>query len=168
MNEMFTIGRIVNTHGVKGELRVLPTTDDAKRFSKLKSVYVTRKETKEYEIETIRYHKNFVLIKFKGIDTMDAAELFKNATIKINRSEALPLAEDEYYIGDLYDMAVITEEGRELGIITDIIYTGSNDVYVIEHPETKKEILIPAIKQCIKKVDVQNKQMTVSLLEGLE
>ncbi|MHC1750439.1 MAG: ribosome maturation factor RimM [Cellulosilyticaceae bacterium] len=168
MNEMFTIGRIVNTHGVKGELRILPTTDDVKRFGKLKKVYIVRKDMKEYEIETIRYHKNFVLIKFKGIETMDEAELFKNSLIKINREDGLPLAQDEYYIGDLYDMQVITEEGRILGLITDIIYTGSNDVYVVQEPTTKKEILIPAIKQCIKNVDVAKKQMLVELLEGLE
>lgn len=168
MEQMFTIGRIVNTHGVKGELRVIPTTDDIKRFEKLKTVYVYQKELKEYEITGIRYHKAFVLLKFKGVDTLDDAEMLKNATLKINRKDSLPLQEDEYYIGDLYNLAVETEEGRVLGILQDILYTGSNDVYVVKHPETGKEILIPAIKQCIKQIDLTHKKMTVHLLEGLE
>ena len=166
MTEMFTIGKIVNTHGVKGEMRVQPSTDDIKRFEKLKEVYVDQKGLKTYEIAGVRYHKDFVLIKFKGIDTMNDAELLKNSLIKIDRKDSLPLQEDEYYICDLYDMEVFTEEGRRLGILTDILVTGSNDVYVIT--DNQKELLIPAIKQCIKKVDVEGKQMIVHLLEGLE
>lgn len=168
MEQMFTIGRIVNTHGVKGEMRVIPTTDDIKRFEKLKTVYVYQKELKEYEITGIRYHKAFVLLRFKGIDTLDEAEALKNATLKIDRKDGLPLEEDEYYIGDLYNLAVETEEGRDLGTLQDILYTGSNDVYSVKHPETGKEILIPAIKQCIKKIDMANRKMIVHLLEGLE
>jgi 16S rRNA processing protein RimM len=168
MEQMFTIGKIVNTHGVKGELRILPTTDDVKRFSKLKTVYVQQKEMKTYEIDTIRYHKNFVLLKFKGIESINDAEVLKNATIKIDRKDSLPLGTDEYYISDLYDLNVETEEGRYLGELKEILYTGSNDVYSVVHPETKKEILIPAIKQCILKVDLQNRCLIVHLLEGLE
>lgn len=168
MEQMFTIGRIVNTHGVKGEIRIIPTTDDIKRFEKLKTVYVYQKELKVYEIASIRYHKAFVLLKFKGVDTLDEAELLKNATIKIDRKDSLPLQEDEYYISDLYDLKVETEEGRDLGILKDILYTGSNDVYVVKHPETGKEILIPAIKQCIKQIDLEQQKITVHLLEGLE
>ncbi len=163
---MFTIGKIVNTHGVKGEMRVMPSTDDIKRFEKLKEVYIQQRDLKTYEITAVRYHKQFVLIKLKGIDTMDAAEQMKNSLIKIDRKESLPLGQDEYYMTDLYDMAVVTEEGRELGKLVDILVTGSNDVYVVRNEE--KEILIPAIKQCIKKVDVTARQMTVHLMKGLE
>ncbi|MEG0952053.1 MAG: ribosome maturation factor RimM [Niameybacter sp.] len=166
MEQMFTIGKIVNTHGVKGEVRVLPSTDDVKRFGKLKEIIVQNRTEITKEIETVRYHKNFVLLKFKGIDTMDEAELLKNSTLKINRKEALPLKEDEYYQCDLYGIQVITEEGRDLGELTDILVTGSNDVYVVQ--SAQKEILIPAIKQCILKVDIANRQMIVHLLEGLE
>lgn len=166
MTEMFTIGKIVNTHGVKGEMRVMPSTDDIKRFEKLKEVYIQQRDLKTYEITAVRYHKQFVLIKLKGIDTMDAAEQMKNSLIKIDRKESLPLGQDEYYMTDLYDMAVVTEEGRELGKLVDILVTGSNDVYVVRNEE--KEILIPAIKQCIKKVDVTARQMTVHLMKGLE
>lgn len=169
MEAMFTVGKIVNTHGVKGELKIMPSTDDPKRFSKLKEIYVYRKELKLYDIESVRYHKNMVLIKLKGVDDMNAAELLKGATLKINRKDSLPLRKDEYYISDLYDLEVYTEEdGRFLGIIKDIIYTGSNDVYVIKNKETGKELLIPAIKQVVKSIDLEVGKMIVHLLEGLE
>ena len=147
MEQMFTIGKIVNTHGVKGEVRVLPSTDDVKRFGKLKEVKVENRTMTTYEIETVRYHKNFVLLKFKGIDTMNEAELLKNSLLKIDRKDALPLKKDEYYQCDLYGLRVVTDTGRDLGKLTDILMTGSNDVYVVRNEE--KEILIPAIKQCL-------------------
>ena len=168
MNEMFTVGKIVNTHGVKGEVKVMPTTDDPSRFKKFKSVYVMRKTMTTYEIETVRFHKGCVLIKFKGIDDMDAAELLRGSEIKIDRKDGVPLGKDEYYISDLYDMEVYTEEERFLGKIVDIIETGSNDVYVLKKADRPKDLLIPAIKQVIKNVDVAGKKMTVHLLEGLE
>ncbi len=168
VEKMFTVGKIVNTHGIKGEVKVIPITDDPKRFERLKEIYIERKEMQRYKIEGIRYHKKFVLIKFEGIDTLNDAELFKNATLKINKEDSLPLGNDEYYIGDLYDLNVKTQDGRILGKLIDIIYTGSNDVYVIKNEETGKELLIPAIKQVIKQVDLENKTMSVELLEGLE
>lgn len=168
MNEMFTIGKIVNTHGIKGEIKVMPTTDNPKRFGQLKKVYVEHKTITIYEIENVRYHKECVLLKLKGINDMNGAELLKGSTIKIERQEALPLEEDEYYIGDLYNMAVYTEEERYLGNIIDIIMTGSNDVYVLRKEGRPKDLLIPAIKQVIKKVDVPHQKMNVHLLEGLE
>lgn len=166
MEQMFTIGKIVNTHGVKGEVRVLPSTDDVKRFGKLKEVKVENRTMTTYEIETVRYHKNFVLLKFKGIDTMNEAELLKNSLLKIDRKDALPLKKDEYYQCDLYGLRVVTDTGRDLGKLTDILMTGSNDVYVVRNEE--KEILIPAIKQCILNVDLEAGEMLVHLLEGLE
>ncbi len=165
---MFTIGKIVNTHGIKGELKVVPMTDEPQRFSKLKEVFVERKSMERYEIEAVRYHKNFVLLKLKGVDNMNDGELFKNATLKIDRKDSLPLNKDEYYISDLYDLEVYTEEERYLGTIQDIIYTGSNDVYVVRHSETQKEILLPAIKQVILQVDLEAGKVTVKLLKGLE
>ena len=169
METMFTVGKIVNTHGIKGELKIVPTTDDPKRFKKLKEVYVERKELKKYNIEAVRFHKDFVLLKLEGVDDMTAAELFKGSVVKIDRKDSLPLKKDEYYISDLYDLEVYTEEdARYLGIIVDIIYTGSNDVYVVKNETTQKELLLPAIKQVIKEVDVAARKMTVHLLEGLE
>ena len=168
MNDMFIVGKIVNTHGVKGELRIMPSTDDPKRFSKFKKMYVERKSVEEYEIESVRYHKNFVLIKFKGIDDMTSAELFKGALLKINREDGAPLAKDEYYISDLFGLKVYTEEERYLGEIVDVIYTGSNDVYAVRKEDRAKDLLLPAIKQVIKEVNMLERKMTVALLEGLE
>ncbi len=174
-NKYFVVGKIVNTQGIKGEVRVLPTTDDVSRFELLDFVYVDKKgNIQKYEIENVRYHKQFVIIKFKGIDDMTAGETLKNTEIKITEDMALPLGEDEYYISDLYSMEVVTDDGELLGTIQDIIFTGANDVYVVRNDESEKsekseksEILIPAIKQCILNVDKENNKMTVKLLEGL-
>lgn len=168
-NKYFVVGKIVNTQGIKGEVRVLPTTDDVSRFELLDFVYVDKKgNIQKYEIENVRYHKQFVIIKFKGIDDMTAGETLKNTEVKITEDMALPLGEDEYYISDLYSMEVVTDDGELLGTIQDIIFTGANDVYVVRNDESEKsEILIPAIKQCILNVDKENNKMTVKLLEGL-
>lgn len=168
MNQMFTIGKIVNTHGVKGEIKVMPMTDDPTRFEKLKTVYLVNKTTASYPIETVRYHKGCVLLKLKGIEDMNAAERLKGSEIKIERKDSLPLGKDEYYRADLYDLEVYTEEKRFLGKLVDILETGSNDVYVLRKADRPKDLLIPAIKQVIKDVDIPNKTMTVHLLEGLE
>ena len=167
MDNYFTVGNIVNTQGIKGEIRIMPTVDDVMRFKLLNKIYVERKGSiKEYEIERVRFHKQFVLLKLKGIDDMTSAEALKGSTAKITEDMALPCEEDEYYIKDLYDMSVITEDNTELGIITDILFTGANDVYVIS-PKEGRDILIPAIKDCILNVDIENKVMIVRIPEGL-
>lgn len=167
MDNYFTVGNIVNTQGIKGEMRIMPTVDDIMRFKLLKKVYVERKGViKEYDVENVRFHKQFVLLKLKGIDDMTAAEAFKGSVVKITEDMAIPCEENEYYIKDLYDMKVITEDNTVLGAITDILFTGANDVYVVS-PKEGKDILIPAIKDCILNVDIENKVMTVRLLEGL-
>lgn len=167
MEKYFVVGDIVNTQGIKGELRLMPAVDDIKRFKLLKKIYIDRKGSiTEYEIEGVRFHKQFVLLKLKGIDDMTAAERLKGTTAKITEDMALPCEEDEYYIRDLYDMEVVTDEGERLGILKDVIFTGANDVYEVQ-PNEGKSILIPAIKDCILNVDIENKIMTVRLLEGL-
>lgn len=167
MDDYFVIGDIVNTQGIKGEVRVIPCTDDESRFELLDSIFVEQKgKMKEYNIENVRYHKQFVLLKLEGIDDMTAAEKLKGSVVKIPPEDALPLEEGEYYIRDLYDMEVFTDEGEKLGILSDILFTGANDVYVVK-AEKGKDILIPAIKECILDVDVENKKMTVKLLKGL-
>ncbi|ONI38839.1 16S rRNA processing protein RimM [Candidatus Epulonipiscium fishelsonii] len=162
---MYSIGKIINTHGLKGELKIMPSTEDIERFKKLSKVFLERKTLTEQEIETVRFHKNMVLLKFKGIDTIEEAEKLKNSIIKINKEDALPLNENEYYINDLYDMKVVTDEGIELGIIEDIMFTSANDVYVVK--TQTKPVLIPAIKQCILNVDVPNNTMTIKVIKGL-
>lgn len=167
MENYFVVGNIVNTQGIKGELRVMPTVDDTARFKELDHIFVDRKgNIKEYEIENVRFHKQFVLLKLKGIDDMTSAEALKGTVVKITEDMAVPCEEDEYYIRDLYDMEVVTVEGEKLGVISDVIFTGANDVYAVT-PKEGKDILIPAIKECIVKVDVENNVMTVKLLEGL-
>lgn len=167
MENYFVIGNIVNTQGIKGEVRVMPTVDDVSRFELLDHIFVDRKgNIKEYEVENVRFHKQFVLLKLKGIDDMTAAETLKGTVVKITEDMAVPCEDDEYYIRDLYDMEVVTVEGEKLGIISDVIFTGANDVYAVKNEEGK-EILVPAIKDCIINVDVENNTMTVKLLEGL-
>ncbi|ONI44600.1 16S rRNA processing protein RimM [Candidatus Epulonipiscioides gigas] len=167
--DTFTVGKIVNTHGLKGELRILPSTDDNNRFKKLDSIFIENKKgLNQYDIEEVRFHKNFVLLKLKDINTIEEGEIFKNCLIKIDKKNALPLDKNEYYISDLYDLKVQTEDGRMLGIIDDILFSSANDVYVIKRADNPKPLLIPAIKNCILNVDIENKIMTVKLLEGLE
>lgn len=169
MENYFEIGKIVNTQGIKGDVRIMPTTDDINRFKELKSLTIvnSKNQEKELNIEKVWFHKQFVIIKFEGIDDMTAGETLKNQKIIINRENAIPLEEDEYFISDLYDMEVYEGE-RFLGIITDIIFTGANDVYVVKNKELDKEILIPAIKRCILSVSTTENKMTVNLIKGLE
>lgn len=167
MNDYFVIGKIVNTQGIKGEIKVIPTTDDPLRFEELKEIIIDVKgNLKNLKVKNVRYNKQFVILKLDSIDTMNDAEKLKGYEIKIDSKDALPLEKDEYYIRDLYGIDVITNEGEKLGKIEDIIFTGANDVYVVKE-DNKKDLLIPAIKQCILQVDIENKIMTVKLLEGL-
>lgn len=166
----FEIGKITGTHGIKGTFRVFPTTEDPSRFELLKEVIVDLKGKKEiFKIKNVAYHKNMVLLTVKEIDDINIAERYKNAVILIPEEQALPLEEDEYYTRDLYDMKVYTTEGEYLGIIDNIFATGANDVYAVKNDEipNSKELLIPAIKDCIIDVDVKENKMTVKLLEGL-
>lgn len=167
MQELLEIGQIVSTFGVDGFLKVVPYTDDMYRFDKLKNVYiVTKRETKTKEIEQVKYHKNMVLIKFHNIDNMDEAVKLKDAYIKIDRKDSISLPEDTYFIVDLIGIEVYTDENKKLGILEDIFNTGSNDIYVVKD-ELGKQILLPAISEVIKNIDIHNKKMTVHLINGL-
>ncbi len=167
MKEYFEIGQIVNTNGLKGVLKIKPFTDDITRFNELKTVYISiNKKLKEFEIETVRYAKNMVFLKLKGIDTVEEAENYRNLYIQIHRENAAELEENSYYIADLIDCEVVTDEQVNLGKIVDVFPTGSNDVYVVKD-DMGKQILLPAIKEVIKKVDIENKTIIVHLLKGL-
>ncbi len=169
MNDYFVIGKIVNTQGVRGDVRILPQTDDITRFEKLEKVEIFRENDKNsikvLTIGKVWYHKSFVVIKFKEIENMNDAEKIKDYFIRIDRKDAVPLEEDEYFITDLIGVKVITEDKENLGIIKDVITTGANDVYIIK--TSGKDILIPAIKQCILDVDMENRIMTIHLMKGL-
>ena len=161
------IGQIVNTFGIKGFVKVNPWVNDVTRFDSLKKVYIKiRKSLKELEIEEVKYHKNQVLLKFKGIETIEQAEILRNAILEIDRKDAIPLEEGEYFIADLLESEVYTDEGEKLGILEDIFNTGSNDIYVVKN-ELGKSILLPRIKEVFKEIDVENKKIIVHLIEGL-
>lgn len=167
MQEYFEIGQIVNTFGVKGLLKVNPFTDDMTRFEKLKTVYVVKnKNMTEIEIEEVKYHKNMVLIKFKGIEDMNMAEKLKGCFLKIHRKDAIELPEDTYFIVDIIGSDVITDDGKNLGKVDDIYSTGSKDIYVVKD-ELGKQILLPSIKEVILDIDVEKQVVTVHLIDGL-
>lgn len=167
MEEYFEIGQIVNTSGLKGILKIKPFTDDIKKFSNLKTIYIkTKSGLTEFKIEQVRYVKNMVMLKLAGIDTVEEAEKYKNLYIKILRDQEEELEEGSYYVVDILGCKVNTDANQELGKIVDVFQTGSNDVYVVKD-EQGKQILLPAIKQVIKNVDIKNKIITVHLLEGL-
>ena len=167
MEEYFEIGQIVNTTGLKGVIKVKPFTDDITRFEDLKTIYISMKnELKEFVIEQVRYNKNMVLLKLKGIDTIEEAEKYRNLYLKIHRKDAGELEENTYFIADILGCKVCTEQGEDLGSLIDIFPTGSNDVYVVKNEEGK-QVLLPAIKEVIKKVDIENRLIIVHLLEGL-
>lgn len=168
MEEYFEIGQIVNTNGLKGVLKIKPFTDDIKEFEDFESIYVQRKnELIEFKIEEVRYVKNMVLLKLQGIDDINEAEKYRNLYIKVNRNVMPKLPEDSYYIVDLLECEVYTEEGELLGKVDDVFNTGSNDVYVVKD-ELGKQILLPAIGEVIKNVDISNKKVIVKLMKGLE
>ncbi len=161
------IGQIVNTFGIKGMVKVKPFTDDIRRFDKLKTVYVEKNGNQtEYEIEEVKYHKDMVLIKFKSIDKIEQAEQLRNAYLTISRDSVEELEEGRYYIVDLLGLEVYTDEQVLLGILDDIFNTGSNDIYVVKDKQGK-QILLPAIQNVIKQIDIENKKIIVHLLPGL-
>lgn len=168
MEQYFEIGKITGTHGIRGTMRVFPTTQDPTRFEKLKEITVEIRDKREiFHIQKVAYQKNMILLTVKEINDINVAELYKNGRILIPDAVAIPLEEDEYYTRDLYGMKVVTDEGEELGELVRIYETGANDVYAVKKPEDKKELLIPAIKDCILQVDIKAGVMTVHLLEGL-
>ncbi len=167
MTDYFVIGKIVNTQGIRGDVRVLPQTDDITRFEKLTTIEIFRDNgsSRELTIEKVWYHKNFVILKFLEIKDMNDAEKIKDYFIRIDRADAVPLEEDEYFIADLIGVEVVTDEGEKLGVIKDVITTGANDVYVVK--TDGKDVLIPAIGQCVLNVNIKERVMTVHLMKGL-
>lgn len=167
MKPYLELGQIVNVKGLKGEIKVNPFTENINRFETLNKILIKLKnEIKEYEIEKVSYHKNQVILKLKGIDTIEAAETLRNYYILINRKDLEPLEEGKYYIADLIGLDVYTEEGKVLGKVDDIYNTGSNDIYVVKD-ELGKQKLLPGIPEVIKKVDLENSKIIVNLIEGL-
>ena len=167
MEDLLKVGVITTTHGVRGEVKVYPTTDEPERFLDLEYVLLdTGKELRRRYIKNVRFIKNLVILKFDGIDNIDDIEKYKGKDLWIPREEAQELGEDEYYIADLQGLNVVLEDGTEFGTLRDVMETGANDVYIIDSNE-HGEVLLPAIKECILDVDLEKNTMTVHLMKGL-
>ncbi len=167
MEQMLQVGVITATHGIRGEVKVYPTTDDATRFDDLKRVILDAgKQQIPLEIQSVKYFKQFVILKFKGIDNINDIERYKKCPLLISREDAVDLEEDEYFIADIIGMEVYTEDGAHFGTMKDVMETGANDVYIIDSKEYG-EVLLPAIKECILNVDEEEGKITVHIMEGL-
>ena len=167
MEEFLQVGAIANTHGIAGEVKVFPTTDDPNRFKSLKHVLLdTGREKKSLEVQGVKFFKQFVILKFKGIDNINDIERYKRCPLLVTRENAVPLEEDEYFVADMIGLKVITEDGTEFGTLSDVMETGANDVYVIDSKE-HGEVLMPAIKECVLNVDMESGIITVHLMSGL-
>ncbi len=167
MEDFLRIGVITKTHGIAGEVKVYPTTDDVKRFELLKEVILSNgKERQVIDIQSVKYFKELVILKFKGINNINDVEKYVRYDILIDRKDALPLGENENYICDLIDLEVFTDEGERLGVLTDVLQTGANDVYAVTMDDGK-EVLLPAIKDCILDVNLEEGKVTVHLMKGL-
>ena len=167
MEKLLQVGVITSTHGIRGEVKVFPTTDDPKRFKKLKQVILdTGKEKRDLEVESVKFFKQFVILKFKGIDNINEVERYKRCPLLVTRDHAVPLQEDEYFIADMIGMQVVTEDGALFGTLKDVIETGANDVYIIESSE-HGEVLVPAIKECILDINIEEQKMQIHLVDGL-
>ncbi len=165
MEERFQIGIITSPHGVKGEVKVFPTTDDNKRFKKLVDCYIEYKdELMPVKADGCKFLKNMVILKLEGFDNANDVEKFRKCKIFVDRENAVRLEKDEYFIADLLGIDVVDENGDSVGELSDVIETGANDVYVV-NGANGEEILIPAIKDCILEVDVAGRIMKVHLLE---
>jgi len=167
MQDILQVGAVTTTHGIAGEVKVFPTTDDPKRFRRLKSVLLdTGRGMTELEITSVKFFKNMVILKFKDYDRIEDVVKFKGKSLYVTREHAVKLKKNEYFIADLVGMDVFTEDGARLGRLTDVLQTGANDVYEVTLDDGR-QVLIPAIRDCILRVDVEQNEMKVHLLEGL-
>jgi len=194
MEDFFQVGIIVSTHGLRGEVRVYPTTDDARRFKRLKEVMLVPEKQGRIpkgagkaepaqkpmvspgtpleqagtvlKIESVKFFKQFVLLKFEGLDRLEDVERYRRYSLMVPRSNAVHLERDEYFIADLIGLTVQDEDGTKIGVLKDVLETGANDVYIITL-HSGKELLLPAIRQCVLEVDVEAGFIRVHLLDGL-
>lgn len=177
MEAYFQIGVIASTHSLDGEMKVYPTTDDVRRFKRLKEVILDKAwndvsgvpsaSAGTWKIERVKFSKQFALLKFEGIDSIEEARKYRGASLLVERENAVRLGRDEYFIADLMGLAVRNEDGARIGVLKDVLPTGANDVYVITL-DTGKEILLPAIKQCVLEVNMEEGFVRIHILEGLE
>ncbi|MCR5153279.1 MAG: ribosome maturation factor RimM [Lachnospiraceae bacterium] len=166
-SEYLRVGVITTTHGVKGEVKIFPTTDDIERFDYLKTAYIdTGKELKKVTVTGVKYFKNQAILKFEEINNINDVLCYKGKDLLVSREDAVELEEGEHFITDIIGSKIVTDEGKELGILDDVMETGANDVYVVKD-ELGKEILLPAIADVILNIDEETMTITVHLLPGL-
>ena len=167
MESLLRVGVITTTHGVRGEVKVFPTTDDPQRFKKLKKVIMdTGKTQMELEVQSVKFFKNMVILKFKEFDNINDVEKYKNADLMVTREHAVKLAPGEYFIVDLIGLQGVSDEGEDLGELTDVIQTGANDVYVFTKLG-EADLLVPKIPDCVKEIDLEKGTVLIHLLPGL-
>lgn len=161
------VGVITQTHGIKGEVKVFPTTDDVSRFKKLKEVIMDNgRERLNLEIEGVKFFKQYAILKFKGYDSINDIEKYKSAKLYVTRDHAVKLKKDEYFIADLIGIEIVTEDEAHFGRMKDVLVTGANDVYVVERDDGT-EVLLPAIKECVRNIDMEQGRITVHIMDGL-
>ena len=167
MEDLFQVGIITGTHGLKGEVKVFPTTDDKERFLDLDTVLIdTGKELIEKKVQYCKFFKQFVFVKFEGLDDINDVEKYRGCSLWVTRENAVELDEDEYFVCDMIGLKVMTDEGEELGELVDVIQTGANDVYAVKTKEGR-EVLLPAIADCVLNVNLEENTMTVHVMDGL-
>lgn len=168
MEQYLRVGVIASTHGIRGEAKVYPTTDSLERFESLTDVVLVtpKKEYLPLRVAGVKFFKQFAILKFEGIDTIEEIRQYQGCDLMVSRENAAPLGENEYYIGDLIGMQVKSDEGEILGTLTDVLETGANDVYVVER-EDHSELLLPVIDECIRDVDLERGTVTAHIMEGL-
>jgi 16S rRNA processing protein RimM len=166
MYEYLQIGKIVNTHGVRGEMKIIPLTDDPKRFDDLKWAYVDIDGIQKHRIKSVKYSKGTVVVKLEGVDTPETAAAYREHFLLVDRENAVKLPEDTFFVCDILGSKVVDENGLVLGQLIDVLQTGSNDVYVIKN-ETGREILLPALKSVVRSISIQEKRIHVVVPKGL-
>ena len=167
MEKYLRVGVITSTHGVHGEVKVYPTTDDVRRFDYLKDVVLdTKKGYMELQVTGVKYFKNMVILRFKQFDNVDQVIPYKGMDLLVTRENAVPLEEGEYFIEDMVGCKIITDEGEDFGELVDVMQTGANDVYVVKTHEGK-EVLLPAIDECVLEKNIENKVIKVHIMKGL-
>ncbi|SFB68762.1 ribosome maturation factor RimM [Butyrivibrio sp. YAB3001] len=169
MTDRFQVGVIASTHGLQGEVNVFPTTEDPNRFKKLKKVtlHTQKGENIELDVQGARFFKKFVIVKFKQFNNINDVEKFRGCELTIDRNDAIKLEPGEYYCADLIGLSVEDEDGKILGTISDILQTGANDVYEMVREDNGEKVYIPAIKDCVKNIDIDNKKIVIHVIDGL-
>lgn len=168
MDNLLQVGAILDTHGLRGEVKVFPTTDDPSRYDALEEVELLTKEGKylHLEVERVRYFKNLVIVKFRHYDNINDIEQYKKCNLYVTRENAVELEKNEYFVADLIGLAAKSDDGGDLGTLTDVLTTGANDVYVIKGADGE-ELLVPAIRDCVREVNVEEGYVILHLLPGL-